>query len=78
MEAGISGFLISLLGAAVVGLVAWVWSLWRSHNDLKLKVAEEYVRTANLAEFRGEIHSLRDLVYRIALKMEVPVFTDHR
>ena len=34
----------TLLGAAVVGIVTWVWSLWKSHNALQLKIAEEYTK----------------------------------
>lgn len=32
----------TLLGAGIVGIVTWLWSLWKSHTELRLKVAEEY------------------------------------
>lgn len=76
MESGIQELIVSLLGAGVAGLVVWVWALWRSHHDLKLKVAEDYLKRDSLEEFKQEIHALRDVVYRIAVKMEVPVFTE--
>jgi hypothetical protein len=76
MDAGIQQLIVALLAAAIVGLVGWVWMLWRDHHALKVKVAEDYVRNGHLDEFRREIHALRDVVYRIALKMEVPVFTE--
>ena len=76
IESGIQSLLVYLLGTGVVGLTVWVWALWVSHNNLKLKVAEEYLKNESLAELKTEIHSLRDVVYRIALKMEVPVFSE--
>jgi hypothetical protein len=76
MDAAILQLIVYLLGAAIVGLVGWVWLLWRDHHSLKVKVAEEYVRNWHLEEFRKEIHALRDVVYRIAVRMEVPVFTE--
>lgn len=76
MEAGVQSVIIYLCGAGVVGLVVWVWALWKAHTDFKIKVTEEYLRHNSLDELKGEIHALRDLVYRIALKMEVPIFTE--
>lgn len=70
------GIMVSIMVPAVVGLLAWVWSLWQSHNSLKLKVAEEYPKAQALQEIKKDIEQLRDVVYRIALKMEVPVFTE--
>lgn len=68
--------MIKILTPAVAGLLAWVWALWRSHNDLRLKVAEECLKTNSLQEVKDELHALRDVVYRIAVKMDVPVFTE--
>jgi hypothetical protein len=68
--------LLNVTAAAIVGLVAWVWTLWRSLTDLRLKVAEEYIRHSSVDEIKDELHALRDVVYRIALKMDVPVFTE--
>lgn len=70
------GILVSVMIPAVIGLLAWVWSLWQSHNALKLKVAEEYPKAQALQDIKKDIEQLRDVVYRIALKMEVPVFTE--
>lgn len=64
------------LSIAVPALVGWVWSLWQAHNALKLKVAEEYLKNEALVDLRKEIHELRSIVYRIAVKMEVPVFSE--
>lgn len=55
------------------GLVVWVWALWRDHHSLKVKVAEEYPKHNALAELKDEIRDLRDVVYRIAMRLEVPV-----
>jgi hypothetical protein len=73
----VPSWLPSLLGGAALalssGLVGWVWALWREHNMLKVKVAEEYPKHNALAELKAEIRDLRDVVYRIANRLEVPV-----
>lgn len=70
------GIMVTIMVPAVIGLVAWVWTLWQSHNALKLKVAEEYPKAHALDEIKNDVRLLRDVVYRIALKMDVPVFTE--
>lgn len=32
----------TVIGGAILGVVTWLWSLWKSHTELRLKVAEEY------------------------------------
>ena len=32
----------TIAAAGIIGVVTWVWALWRSHTELRLKVAEEY------------------------------------
>lgn len=67
----------SLIGSVALalgsGLVVWVWALWRDHHALKVKVAEEYPKHNALTELKDEIRDLRDVVYRIAMRLEVPV-----
>lgn len=67
----------SLIGSVALalcsGLVVWVWALWRDHNALRVKVAEEYPKHDALTELKNEIRDLRDVVYRIANRLEVPV-----
>lgn len=70
------GPILSLMGIGISGLIGWVWALWKSHTDFKLKVSEDYLKASAVSELRSEIHALRDVVYRIAVKMEVPVFTE--
>lgn len=55
------------------GLVGWVWALWREHHALRLKLAEEYPNHTTFKELREEVRSLRDVVYQIANRLEVPV-----
>lgn len=55
------------------GLVGWVWALWREHHALRVKLAEEYPNHAMHRETKEEISKLRDVVYRIADRLEVPV-----
>lgn len=76
MQDGIVDLVVYLSGAAIVGLFGWVALLWKSHMDLKVKVAEEYLKHDALQALTNEMHSLRSLVYRIAVKMDVPVVTD--
>lgn len=73
----VPSWLPTLLGSIALalgsGLVIWVWALWRDHNALRVKVAEEYPKHAALTDLKQEIRDLRDVVYRIAQKLEVPV-----
>jgi hypothetical protein len=55
------------------GLVGWVWALWREHHALRLKLAEEYPSHTTFRELKDEVGKLRDVVYRIADRLEVPV-----
>lgn len=67
----------ALIGSAALamasGLVVWVWALWRDHHALRVKVAEDYPKNTALTEIKDEIRELRDVVYRIAMRLEVPV-----
>lgn len=81
----------SLLGAAIVGLVTWVWALWKAHNALQLKVAEEYVKepamraavvsaveplkTAIAEQGKSLAHQGR-MIEEIARKLHVPAVAD--
>lgn len=76
MESQISQILVYLIGAAVVGLVAALAKLYHDFNDHKLHVAREYMANSDVDEIKQEIRALRDVVYRVALKMEIPVFTE--
>ena len=73
----VPSWLPTLIGSAAFalasGLVGWIWALWRDHHSLKLKVAEEYPKHTALTELKDEIRDLRDVVYRIAMRLEVPV-----
>lgn len=63
-------------GAALMlasGLVGWVWALWREHHALRVKLAEEYPNHTTFRELKEEVGKLRDVVYRIADRLEVPV-----
>lgn len=55
------------------GLVGWVWALWREHHALRVKLAEEYPSQTTFKELKEEVGKLRDVVYRIADRLEVPV-----
>lgn len=39
-----------LAGPAIVGLIVWVWLLWKSHMDYKVYVADNYVQKADTAQ----------------------------
>ena len=76
MNDGIQDLIVYLVGASIVGLVVWTWWLWAALHDLKLKVAENYVTHESLDEIKTEIRTVRDVLYRVALKMDVPVFSE--
>lgn len=76
MEGHITDLLLYLIGAAVVGLVGSVAKLWHDFNAHRLHSAETYLSNGDVEEIKQDIRSLRDVVYRIAIKMEVPVFSE--
>lgn len=76
MEGQISGLLQYLIGAAVVGLVVAVITLWRELSAHKLHVAEVYMNSHDVDEIKNELRALRDVVYKIAVKMDVPTFSE--
>lgn len=55
------------------GLVGWVWALWREHHALRIKLAEEYPNHTTFRELKDEVSKLRDVLFRVADKLEVPV-----
>lgn len=81
----------TLMGAAVVGLVTWLWSLWKSHIELRLKVAEHYttapamdkavaaavapLQTA-IAELGKQQAHQGQLILKIATRLNVPAVAD--
>jgi hypothetical protein len=67
---------VPVLSVAVAGLVTWVWALWQSHNDFRLKVTEEYIRREALKEFKEDLHQVRQLVFAIARRLEIPTAHD--
>ena len=67
---------VPVLTMVMAGLIGWVWLLWQDHNKHKLYCAENLLKSGALQDVKDEIHSLRNIVYQIALKMDVPVFTE--
>lgn len=76
MNEGLQAVLTYLCGVAITGLVGWVWMLWQKLAELRLEIARDCLRREAVDELKKEINGLRDVVYRIALKMDVPVFTE--
>jgi flagellar biosynthesis/type III secretory pathway M-ring protein FliF/YscJ len=76
MEAQISQILVYLIGSGVVGLVVALAKLWADFNAYRLYMAEKYTSKEDLDEIKDDLKQLRDVVYRVALKLEVPVFTE--
>lgn len=73
----------SLIVAAIVGLVTAVVRLWTAQkddakrvSDLELKIAENYLRKDALDEVKDDVREIRELVHRLCMKLEVPVFTE--
>jgi hypothetical protein len=76
MESQISQVIVYLIGASIVGLVAAVAKLWHDFNAHRLHSAETYISNGDIEEIKQDIRALRDVVYRIAIRMEVPVLTE--
>ena len=54
-----------LVGPSVVGLVVWVWLLWRSHMEHKVHVAETYVRTPELNKIQATMTAIQEQLSKI-------------
>lgn len=76
MESHIADVIVYLVGTAVVGLVAAVAKLWHEFNAHRIHSAEAYITNGDIDEIKQEIRALRDVVYRIAIRMEVPVLSE--
>lgn len=72
----ILAIVVPCLMLGVGALTGWIWMLWQDHNKHKLYVAENMLKQGALQEVKEEINSLRDVIYRIATKMDVPVFSE--
>jgi hypothetical protein len=81
----------TLMGASVVGLVTWLWSLWKSHTELRLKVAEEYTKgqamdravaaavaplQVAIAEQGRALDHQGRMLEKIAARLHIPTSTD--
>lgn len=73
---GIQDLIVYLCGAAIVGLVATNVALWRELSAHKLHVAEVYMNSHDVDEMKRDLRELRDVVFKIAVKMDVPTFTE--
>ncbi len=78
------GIVVGALSLAVAGLLAWIWQLWTSHNDLKLHVAANYVprndhtgdRSAadeRMSRIERAQQRQYELLLRVAAKLDVRV-----
>lgn len=76
MEAHIAQIIVGLIGVSIVGLVGALAKLWHDFYAHKLHVAEHYMSSNDAEEIKQDLRALRDVVYRVANKLEVPVFTE--
>lgn len=76
MEGHISQVIVTLIGACIIGLVGAVAKLWHDFYMHRLHVAEQYMSSQDAEEIKQDLRALRDVVYRVANKLEVPVFTE--
>lgn len=77
MEAQISQVLVYLIGSAVVGVVGALWVLWREFSAYQRHVAENYVNAKGVDKMEKDIRELRDAIFMIAAKLEVPIFSEN-
>jgi hypothetical protein len=73
---GLQDLIVYLCGAAIVGLVVAVITLWREFAAHRLHVAEVYMNSHDVDEMKRDLRELRDVVFKIAVKMDVPTFTE--
>jgi hypothetical protein len=81
----------SILSAALVGTVVWIWGLWKSHTELRLKVAEHYTTSpamdkavaaavaplqVAIAEQGRALAQQGRMIERIAERLHVPAVSD--
>lgn len=76
MESQISQVIVYLIGAAIVGIVVALITLWREFAAHKLHVAEVYMNSHDVDEIKRDLRELRDIVWKIAAKMDVPTFSE--
>jgi hypothetical protein len=76
MEEHISQLVLTIMGAGIIGLVTALAKLWSDFNTLRIHIAEKYTSSEDLEEIKDDLKALRDVVYRVALKLEVPVLTE--
>lgn len=76
MESQISQVIVYLIGASIVGIVVALITLWREFAAHKLHVAEVYMNSHDVDEIKRDLRELRDVVFKIAVKMDVPTFTE--
>lgn len=50
---------IPIASAGIIGLVVWVWTLWISHNNHKLHVAESYAKKPEIESINTKLDTLR-------------------
>lgn len=62
-----------LAGPAIVGLITWVFFIQRELNDLKIHIANSYLKTTAVDDIRTDIKDLSKVVYEIAGKLGVPL-----
>lgn len=77
MDENITQVITYLVGAAVVGLVVAVTSLWREFTAYQRHVAETYVNAKGVDKVEKDIRELRDAIFMIAAKLEVPIFSEN-
>lgn len=76
MDMHIAEVVVYLVCASIVALVGALAKLWHDFYAHKLHVAEQYMSGHDAEEMKQDIRALRDVVYRIANKLEVPVFSE--
>lgn len=68
MNDAIIHLLESLAGAAIVGLIVWVWVLWLSHMNHKIEVANKfalYVQRADMTELNEKYNRIDNALQEI-------------
>ena len=68
--------LIYLAAPAIIALIAWVGSQQVAIHNLKLHVAEQYIKKDDVADIKKDLKTMTKMMYRVSGKLGLPMSED--